>query len=251
MTNEELCLRYQFGDVDAGNELIENNTPFICSIVYELYNDNHQKKVSDEEDYMQIANMALIRSAERFDPSKGLKFLSYAGKAIRNAILDTIDAEARLSPDYEEVSIDKAAIEEKIADDGPVSMNIVQMRTQCQLPSTYDTYPEIIYLQKEKLEELHNAIETLPKRQKTWIIEHYGFNDENEPCSLAGMCRRYYITPISAKKLDNEALEMVSKKIGIKRPAKVYKQEKKEEAAEQKEEIQTGNEATIETAQAV
>ena len=59
--------------------------------------------------------MALIRSAKRFDPSKGLKFLSYAGKAIRNAILDTIDAEARLSPDYEEVSIDNEAIEEKIA----------------------------------------------------------------------------------------------------------------------------------------
>lgn len=93
----------------------------------------------------------------------------------------------------------------------------------------YDTYPEIIYLQKERLEELHNAIETLPKRQKTWIIEHYGFNDENEPCSLAGMCRRYYITPISAKKLDNEALEMVSKKIGVKRPAKAYKKDNEDE----------------------
>lgn len=229
MTNEELCLRYRAGDEDAANALIENNISFIRSIVYGLYNKNKQKKVSDEEDYMQIASMALIRSAKRFDPSRGLKFLSYAGKAIRNALLDTIDAEARLSPDYEEVSIDNEAMEEKIADDGPVSMNIVQMRTQCLLLSTYDTYPEIIYLQKEKLEELHNAIETLPRRQKIWITEYYGFNDENKPCSLAGMCRRYYITPISAKKLDNEALEMVSKKMGIKRPAKVYKKDKQDE----------------------
>ena len=250
MTNEELCLRYRAGDEDAGNKLIENNMPFIRSIVYDLYNDNHQKKVSNEEDYMQIACMALIRSARKFDPSRGLKFLTYAGKAIRHAILDTIETEARMSTEYKEGSADAELTEEKKSDDGPVSMNTIHLRTHCLLPSTYETNPEIIYLRKETLEDLHNSIDTLPTRQKIWVTDRYGFNDENEPCSLAEMCRRYYITPISAKKTDVEAVEMVSKKMGIKRPAKAYKQDKKEEKTEQKKENLAVNEPVADTAQA-
>lgn len=64
------------------------------------------------------------------------------------------------------------------------------------------------------------------------------------------MCRRYYITPISAKKLGNEALEMVSKKIGINRPAKVHKPDKEDEEEKGQKEDLPINKSAEETAKA-
>ena len=52
MTNEELILRYQSGDMSAANELLEQNTGFICSIAIE--NANQYKNLYfDADDYTQ------------------------------------------------------------------------------------------------------------------------------------------------------------------------------------------------------
>ena len=75
-----------------------------------------------------------------------------------------------------------------------------------QIRSTYDSNPERIYLQKERLQELHSAMNTLSTREDTWVRWRYGFVDE-EPHSLAESARKYNMTESWAGILEKKALK--------------------------------------------
>ena len=89
MTNEELCLQYQAGDNDAAEELVSRNKGFIHKIA-EQYPCDFRNPRMDFDDYMQEGTVALLRAASQFDPSRQVLFLTYAGQAVRNAIVDAI-----------------------------------------------------------------------------------------------------------------------------------------------------------------
>ena len=199
MTNEELCLRYQSGDMDAANELIENNMAYIRSIALKYHNGYRNIRL-DEDDYTQAGSLALLRAAERFDPEKGAQFLTYAGHAVRNAIIDAIRTEY---PDA-----DVVPLEERPWDDGSQSVSMNTIRVKQQLLSTYETDPEHIYMQKEWLEEIHGAVNNLPARGRTWVIIRFGFEDD-EPRTLTDMTRMFHLSESRARKTEEEALNGV------------------------------------------
>ena len=197
MTNEELCLRYQSGDMNAANELIENNIGFLQSISYDYHNWYRNVRL-DADDYTQIGSMTLLRAAERYDATKGAQFLTYARHVVRNAILDEIRRE------YPNENV--VPLEERIWSDETVSMN--SFRVARQLLSTYKTDPEHIYLQKEWLEEIHGAVNNLPARGKTWVIIRFGFEDD-VPRTLADMTRMFHLSENRARRIEEEALGSV------------------------------------------
>ena len=142
MTNEELCLRYQASDTDAAEELITQNMGLIRSIALR-YDHEFQNARMDADDYTQEGTMALLRAAYQYDPAKQVPFLSYAGQAIRNAIIDAIRTD---NPGIVITLLDESHTTAADDNDGDEGLSIGRMKSR--LPSSYETDPETIYIRK-------------------------------------------------------------------------------------------------------
>ena len=205
MTNEELCLRYQAGDAGAAEELISRNMGLIRSIAIRYAHD-YQNARMDADDYTQEGAVTLLRAASQYDPSREVQFLSYAGRAVRNAIIDAIRAD---NPNLVLTPLDEAHIG-SADDNDDADLFIGRMKTR--LPSSYEADPETIYIRKEQLEELYAAIRSLSPRHHAWIICRYGFNDDVYK-SLAEMGRIYHLSESRAKRTEDEAIGKLKKEL--------------------------------------
>ena len=206
MTNEELCLRYQAGVADAAEELICRNMGLIRSTAL-WYNHAFHNARMDADDYTQEASIALLRAAIQYDPAKQVPFLSYAGQAIRNAIIDAIRTD---NPNIMLTLLDESHT--ATADDNDDDPDVFTGRMKSWLPSSYESNPETIYIRKEQLEELYSAIRALSPRHHAWVICRYGFDDVVYK-SLAEMSRIFHLPESRAKKTEEEAIERLRNKL--------------------------------------
>lgn len=79
----EVATRAAAGDRSAQNKLIAANLRFVVSMA-KLF----QKKGVPLADLVQYGNEGLIRAAQKYDVTRGVKFTSYAVWWVRNTILD-------------------------------------------------------------------------------------------------------------------------------------------------------------------
>jgi RNA polymerase primary sigma factor len=79
----ELSLRIQKGDEEARNKLVEANLRFVISIAKQYNGEN-----IDLLDLINEGNIGLIKAAEKFDSTRGFKFISYAVWWIRQSIIE-------------------------------------------------------------------------------------------------------------------------------------------------------------------
>ena len=86
----ELATRSHNGDLEARNQLVEHNMRLAITIA-KLY----QNQGIELEDLIVAGEMGLIAAAEQFDPTVGVKFISYACYHIRREITDTLTRDAR------------------------------------------------------------------------------------------------------------------------------------------------------------
>lgn len=86
-----LAKRIRAGDTDALNELVCANLRFVVSVAKKYY----QPHVA-LADLVNEGNLGLIRAAERFDESKGVKFISYAVWWVRQAIVQALTEHANI-----------------------------------------------------------------------------------------------------------------------------------------------------------
>jgi len=89
MTNEELCRAYQAGELGAAAQPIKINFPFVRSIALE-YAKRFPFRWMDVDDFTQEGCIALLRAIAHYSSASDASFLTYAGHAIRNGIMDAI-----------------------------------------------------------------------------------------------------------------------------------------------------------------
>jgi RNA polymerase primary sigma factor len=87
----ELARRARNGDRAAINTLVSSNLRFVVSIA-KRYAGNGVPL----EDLVNDGNVGLVKAAERFDPERGFKFISYAVWWIRQSILLSISENSRM-----------------------------------------------------------------------------------------------------------------------------------------------------------
>ncbi|MEO9870595.1 sigma-70 family RNA polymerase sigma factor [Ekhidna sp.] len=87
----EIVRRIKKGDHRAKDKLVKANLRFVVSIAKQ-----YQNGPVPLSDLINEGNIGLIKAAERFDETRGFKFISYAVWWIRQAILTALDEQSRV-----------------------------------------------------------------------------------------------------------------------------------------------------------
>lgn len=234
---KELSKRIKKGDSAARDKLVEANLRFVLKIAGE-----YQGRGVPLNDLISAGNLGLIIAADRYDPKRGYKFISYAVWWIRQNMLNTLQQENRTVRVPLNVIGDKSKIAkyllqliqetenlnpdiEALSDE----LNLSYSRTERALTSTQsevslddvmsddnkttllealvdETQPlpdQEIYVKALK-REITKALDFLPYREAQILQLYYGLN--GEPLSLAQIGQRMRLTRERIRQIKDKAL---------------------------------------------
>ncbi|MBQ8127904.1 MAG: RNA polymerase sigma factor RpoD/SigA [Prevotella sp.] len=138
----ELAQRIKRGDHKALERLTKANLRFVVSVAKQ-----YQNQGLSLADLINEGNMGLIKAAERFDETRGFKFISYAVWWIRQSILQAIADQSRIV----RVPLNQAGAVSKI------NRVLSKFEQENERRPSIDEISENVDLPHEKIEEALNA----------------------------------------------------------------------------------------------
>ena len=164
----------------------------------------------DLDDLMQEGSIGLLNAIPLFDAGRGMKFLTYAAPALRNAMTDCIRAALGL---FEQRMVDKkdAPGFQRVYLDDVLSEDERMLRIEA-IADPHTQTPEQIYIQKEQLIELYAALDKLTAREQTYLLYRYGFTDGIEH-PLIGAALHFHLSESRTKKVEGEAMDSLRGKL--------------------------------------
>ena len=204
-TNERLCALAQKGDAAALDSLIENNKSFIGKVANDLFRSMNLAQSGlnlDIDDLKQAGNLGLWKAVPKFDAARGMKFLTYAAPAIRNAKKDMV-REAFAAFEQRMVTEDKCCQRGSLDDVLPGEDQLWRIEA---IADPYAMQPQSIMEEQESRRELYDGLNRLTQREQTYLLYRYGFTDGEEH-PLIGTAIYFHLTKGRAKKTEEQAMD--------------------------------------------
>ena len=235
----ELAIKIKNGDKIALEKLTRANLRFVVSVAKQYQNQGLALP-----DLINEGNMGLIKAAERFDETRGFKFISYAVWWIRQSILQALAEQARivrlplnkigtinkLNKAYSELeqnlerppSVDELAealecsvndIQQSISNNGRhVSMDASLVEGEDSSFSLYDLLPNDSLpapeneLVKDSLrKDIDRSLRTLTSREGEVIRLYFGLNGKY-PLTLEEIGEKFDLTRERVRQIKEKAI---------------------------------------------
>lgn len=85
-TNEELAVLAR-EDTVALEQLVTQNEGLVIFMTKNFLRRNGNDDKNDLDDYSQICRMAIVKAVKNYEPNVGVRFITYAGRIMRNDML--------------------------------------------------------------------------------------------------------------------------------------------------------------------
>lgn len=227
-------------DKEALKKLINCNLRFVVSVA-----KTYQGQGMSLEDLIQEGNVGLQKAAERFDPTKGFKFISYAVWWINNTILKAISINTRaIRLPMNQVDnivklkrsennlihiLERDPTEEELAEVcGNISTEkVIDLLSSNQYlsfdsPVSNDdttTYEEILGYEEtticdleDERHDLDQALSILTPREREVLTLSVGYKQPNEqPLSVENLAKRFNITKERIRQIRADAVRKLQK----------------------------------------
>ena len=233
-----LAARIQQGDVQARDDLVRANLAFVVDVARK-----YQYRGLSLTELISAGNEGLLTAAERFDGTRGYKFISYAVWWIRQSILkslaehvrtvrlpvsrlkvidDIAQASQRLAqlgeaePDLEDIARELEIPLENAADalgSSPASQSLDQTvdgdddgRTLLGImPDSRQQAPDAAVLDEQERAQIDGLLAQLDQREYFIVRSYYGLDGE-EPLTLEQIGALMRLTRERVRQLKNQAL---------------------------------------------
>ena len=232
----ELAQQIRKGDRKALERLTKANLRFVVSVAKQ-----YQNQGLTLSDLINEGNVGLIKAAEKFDETRGFKFISYAVWWIRQSILQDIAEQSRIvrlplhqvgsvnkinkalnkfeqenerRPSVEEISATTDIPEEKVDDalkansrhvsvDAPFSDDEGGSRLAVMADTSAPTVDNELLLESLR-EELRKVLGTLKERERLVIKDFYGIDTQEKTLEEIGT--RYGLTRERVRQIREKAI---------------------------------------------
>ena len=179
----------QQGDTQAQEQLVQNNLGYIRKTANELYISvglGNSELGIDHDDLIQEGSIGLLRAISLYDPGKKIKFLTYAGPAIRNAMMDLISAafatfEQRMQSDKDGIPMERINLDDLLPGEDP-------MQRSDLIADPYASEPEKIMEEAENRKELYEGLRRIRERERVYLLYRFGFEDDIEHPLVGTAC---------------------------------------------------------------
>ncbi len=233
----ELAQRIRQGDKIALEKLTKANLRFVVSV-----SKQYQNQGLSLPDLINEGNLGLIKAAQRFDETRGFKFISYAVWWIRQSILQALAEQSRIvrlplnkigsinkinktyarleqeferEPNAEEIAealdITEAEVKESMKNAGRhVSMDAPLVQDEDNnmydvLKSDEVVTPETELLYESLRKEIDRAISTLTPREADVVRLYFGLNGSH-PLTLEEIGEKFDLTRERVRQIKEKAI---------------------------------------------
>jgi len=233
----ELARRIKQGDRIALEKLTKANLRFVVSV-----SKQYQNQGLTLPDLINEGNLGLIKAAQRFDETRGFKFISYAVWWIRQSILQALAEQSRIvrlplnkigsinkinkasarleqgferEPNVKEIAVELdmtiTEVKESMRNAGRhVSMDAPLIQDEDNtmydvLKSDEGITPETGLLYESLRKEIDRAISTLTKREADVVKLYFGLNAQH-PMTLEEIGERFDLTRERVRQIKEKAI---------------------------------------------
>lgn len=230
----ELAMRIKNGDQKAIEELTNANLRFVVSIAKE-----YQGNGLPLSDLISEGNYGLIKAAQKFDPHRGFKFISYAVWWVRQAIIQSLNEHSRTVrlpanvinkitatkkylEMFEQANEREPVFGEVIADDGTkldveVEIGYCSSLNDKSWDGEGDEYGDMLSDDENSSEskydvdsrvknKLEETLSSLTKRERDIIKCYYGIDTQCEPMTLEAIGDKYELTKERVRQIKEKGI---------------------------------------------
>lgn len=236
-----LAIRIKKGDLKALERLTKANLRFVVSVAKQ-----YQNQGLTLPDLINEGNLGLIKAAQRFDETRGFKFISYAVWWIRQSILQALAEHSRIvrlpfnkvgltnriNKAYQllEQEFEREPIAEELADvlevtaeevattlkmstrhvsvDGPLFDGEDNTLIDVLVNDNAESADERLVYDESLKKDINLTLQALTERQKSVLCYFYGIGVDH-PLSLEDIGQRYSLTRERVRQIKDKAITKI------------------------------------------